>query len=472
MFLLKHKKDGSIDRYKGCLVAKGYSQCPGFDFKDTFAPTAKWSALHAILALAALEDLELESIDISSAFLNGDLEEEVYMDQPEGFHQGAYDDFLQLLKGLYGLRQSPRIWHKKLDKVLQEIGFTKVRCDHSIWIYQKDNVKIIIPVFVDDMTLASKSKEAIQHVKAELKARFKLRDLGPTTFLLGVGVERDRTKRVLHLSQCQYIKDLLEQYNHADCSPVGTPMDPGTKLTTEQAPSTPEEIEQMKTVPYIHAVGSLMYLAVATRPDIAYAVGVLARFNSNPGKAHWNAVKHLFRYLKGTLDYKLTYGPSSSSTTSEMFQTYSDADHGGDKDSGQSTGAYVVKLGTGAISWSSKLQTIVTLSTTEAEYIAAVAAGQEILWLRNLFSELGYKTKDASTLYIDNQSAVSVAKNPEHHGRIKHLDLRFYWLRDIVDSGQISVVHCPTAKMPADLLTKSLTRVKVGLCRDMLGLAL
>jgi hypothetical protein len=226
----------------------------------------------------------------------------------------------------------------------------------------------------------------------------------------------------------------------------------------------------MKSVPYIHAVRSLMYLAIATRPDIAYAVGVLARFNSNPGKAHWNAVKHLFHYLKGTIDYKLTYGPTVTSLSSELFQSYSDADHGGAKDSGRSTGAYVVKIGTGAISWSSKLQTIVTLSTTEAEYIAAVSAGQEILWLRNLFSELGYKCKGPSTLHIDNQSAVSVAKNPEHHGRIKHLDLHFYWLRDVVESGQISVVHIPTTKMPADLLTKSLTWAKVELCREMLGL--
>jgi hypothetical protein len=185
----------------------------------------------------------------------------------------------------------------------------------------------------------------------------------------------------------------------------------------------------------------------------------------------WNhQVDHdLFRYLKGTVDYKLTFGPSPSTST-ELFQTYSDADYGGDKDTGQSTGAYIVKIGTGAISSSSKLQTMVTLSTTEAEYIAAVSAGQEILWLRNLFSELGYKSKGASTLYIDNQSAVAVAKNPEHHGRIKHLDLRFYWLRDVVDSGQISVVHFPTAAMPADLLTKSLARVKVELGRDMLGL--
>jgi hypothetical protein len=165
-----------------------------------------------------------------------------------------------------------------------------------------------------------------------------------------VGIERDRTKRILQLSLCQYVLDLLARYHHSDCNPVGTPMDPGPRLTAEQAPSTPEDIEFMKSVPYIHAVGSFMYLAIATRPDIAYAVGVLARFNSNPGKGHWNAVKHLFRYLKGTLDYKLTYGPTMTSLSSELLQSYSDADHGGAKDSGRSTGAYVVKIGTGAIS--------------------------------------------------------------------------------------------------------------------------
>jgi hypothetical protein len=378
VFVLKRKKDGSIDRYKGRLVAKGYSQRPGFDFKDTFAPTAKWATLRAVLAIAALEDLELESVDISSAFLNGELEEEVYMEQPEGFHQGSYDDILQILKGIYGLRQSPRVWHKKLDSVLQQLGFKKVRCDHSIWIYQQGDTRVILPVFVDDMTIASKSKAAIQKVKDDLKKHFKIHDLGPTTFLLGVGVERDRAKRTLSLSQRQYILDMLERYQFSDCKPVGTPMDPGVRLTTDQAPSTAEDIAYMKTVPYIHAVGSLMYLAVASRPDIAYAVGVLARFNSNPGIAHWAAIKHLFRYLKGTLDFALTYGPTNS-TSSELFTTYSDADHGGDKSSGRSTGAYIVKIGTGAISWSSKLQTMVALSTTEAEYIAAVSAGQEIL---------------------------------------------------------------------------------------------
>jgi hypothetical protein len=198
-------------------------------------------------------------------------------------------------------------------------------------------------------------------------------------------------------------------------------------------------------------------------------VGVLARFNTNPGVTHWKAVKHVFCYLKGTLDYKLTYGPVSNHS-SELFTAYSDADHGGDKDTGRSTSAYVVKIGTGAISWKSKLQSMVTLSTTEAEYIAAVNAGMEILWLRNLFSELGYKLKSSSTLYIDNQPAVAVAKNPEHHGRIKHLDLHHYWLREVVDSGQITVKYCPTAEMPADLLTKALGKAKVSAGREMLGI--
>jgi hypothetical protein len=223
----------------------------------------------------------------------------------------------------------------------------------------------------------------------------------------------------------------------------------------------------MKSVPYLQAVGALMYLATATRPDIAYAVGVLARFNKDPGLLHWKAVKHLFRYLKGTLDYKLTYGPTQSP---ELFTTYSDADHAGNPDNGRSTSGYVVKIGTGAISWASKLQTIVALSTTEAEYVAATSAGQEILWLRNLFTELGYPIASPSTLCVDNNSAISVAKNPEHHGRMKHLDLRFYWLRNEVEKGSIKIVHLRTDEMPADIMTKALGRVKVEEMVRLIGL--
>jgi hypothetical protein len=468
VFQLKRNPDGSVERYKARLVAQGFAQRPGFDFTETFAPTPKWAALRAVLAIAAIEDLELESVDISSAYLNGKLEEEVYMRQPEGFVEKGKDWYWRLLKSLYGLKQAGRCWHKKLNEVLESMDFKRTVSDHSIWVFQRGDVRIIIPVFIDDMTIAAKSGTKIQEVKDELKKHFKLRDLGPTTWLLGVEIKRDRKKRTLTLSQRQYTLDLLDRFKFPDCNPVVTPIDPSVRLSSSMSPQSPEDIELMRSVPYLQAVGSLMYLAIATRPDISYAVGVLARFSKNPGPMHWKAVKHVFRYLKGTLDYKLTYSTPSSS--SELFTTFTDADHAGNPDNGRSTSGYIVKVGSGAISWSSRLQGIVALSTTEAEFVAATSAGQEILWLRNLFSELGYKFNSPSTLHIDNRSALCVAKNPEHHGRMKHLDLRFYWLRDEVEKGHINLVHLRTDEMPADIMTKALGRVKVEAMVRMIGL--
>ena len=250
--------------------------------------------------------------------------------------------------------------------------------------------------------------------------------------------------------------------------PVSTPLDTGLRLSKDQAPQTHEERSEMSKLPYSQLVGALMYLAIATRPDIAHAVGVLSRFSSNPGMPHWKALKHLCRYVQGTKDFKLCYEPDP--TCKEPFSTYADADYAGDIDTRRSTSGMVVKMGTGAISWASKLQPVVTLSTTEAEYISATSAAQEILWLRNLFQEIGYEIEGASSLYLDNQSAIAVSKNPEHHGRMKHLDLRHYWLRDVVKEGKIDVKYIPTASMPADIMTKSLPKATVELMRKMHGL--
>ena len=252
-----------------------------------------------------------------------------------------------------------------------------------------------------------------------------------------------------------------------ECNPVGTPLTPGLKLSKSMGPQNAEEIAFMAETPYLSAIGSLQYLSTMTRPDISYAVGFLARFNHNPGPQHWAAVKHLFRYLQGTKDLKLTY---SASKPSEVFYSYSDASHGDCIDTGRSTGSYLTTLGGGSIGWSSKLQNVVALSSTEAEYMAAVEAGKEIMWMRNILGEFGYPVNEASSLGIDNLSAISVSKNPEHFGRLKHLDLRMYWLRDACSAGMIAPVFCPTAEMPADLLTKALDRVKVAKLRTLVGL--
>ena len=261
--------------------------------------------------------------------------------------------------------------------------------------------------------------------------------------------------------------DLLEHYHMSDCKSVDTPIDPNHQLSKEQCPTNEEERIKMYDYPYAQLVGSLMYLAICTRPDISFAVGKLGQFSSNPGIAHWKATQHLLRYLQGTKSYKLTYAPDSSQT--ELFTSYTDADFAGDRSTRRSTSGMVIKVGTGAVSWSSKLQGIVTLSTTEAEYVAAVTAGQEVIWLRYLLTELGYKFTGPSTLFLDNNSAVQVAKNPEHHGRIKHLDLRLYWLRDQVNLGAIRIVHLRTDDMPADLMTKALGRIKVKGFTKMIG---
>jgi hypothetical protein len=464
---VKRNADGSLDRYKSRLVAKGYSQRPGFDFKETFAPTVHYSTIRIVLALAALEDLELRSIDISHAYLNGTLEEEIYMLQPEGFEVGGPDHVCRLYKSLYGLKQAGRVWNKTLHAALSTMGFQRVQSDHGLYIYLRDDLRILMPVFVDDITLACKDSAKIDSVVQELSQHFKLRDLGPTTQLLGIEIHRDRSNRRLSISQSQYISDLLQEHALHDSKPVSTPLNPGSRLSTSMRPQNDSEALEMKQYPYISVVGSLMYLAITTRPDIAYAAGVLARFNSNPGPAHWQAAKHVLRYLKGTIDHKLVYQPS---TSPEPFITYSDADHGGNPDNGKSTGGFVVKIGSGAVSWSSKLQPLVALSTTEAEHISAVEAGKEILWMRQFMGELGYTISGPSLLRMDNQSAIAVSKNPEHHSKMKHLSLRLFWLRDAVQDGLITPTFVPTQEMAADIFTKALDRIKVQACAQMLGL--
>ncbi|GLB42956.1 putative reverse transcriptase (RNA-dependent DNA polymerase) [Lyophyllum shimeji] len=351
---------------------------------------------------------------------------------------------------------------------MQLLGFKKTYSDPSLYIYDRDGIKVIVPVFLDDITLASKCIEALDKFVSELGTHFKLRDLGPTSYLLGIRIERETAERRIYLSQTQYIVNKLEEFGMTDCKPVGTPMLPGLKLSSSQSHQTVEEKAVMENIPYMNAVGSLLYLATMTRPDIAYAASVLARFNANPGMAHWKAVKHVFRYLKGTIGLKLMYGPNPEQD--DLFVTFSNADLGGNPDNGRSTTGYMTRIGLGVVDWMSKLQPVVTLSTTESELVAGVTAGRGMAWIRNLVDEIGYAAPTPSKLFTDNMSAMQVSKNPEHHGRMKHLDLCWYWLREQVGKKKIAPLHLPTEEMPADLLTKALPKPKVEKFRRMIGL--
>jgi hypothetical protein len=475
VFKVKRKPDGSIDKYKGRIVAQGYSQITGVHYGEVFASTACMAAMHTVIALAATEDLELETVDISMAFLNGDIDKEIFMKIPEGLEVDGEpapgEDprrwVLRLLKGLYGIKQGPRIWALKLHSVLTRISFKRIDCDYSVYVYRCDDTKIIVPIHVDDLLIASNSRDAIQKVKSDLASHFKIHDQGPTTSILGIKVECDRPNRTVSLSQPRYIESMLEQFGMSDCNPTCTPMEENQKLSASMSPDTPEQRAEMKAHPYRELIGKLLYLAIATRPDIAYVVGVLCRFVKNPGMQHWHAAKRVLRYLKGTVNMKLIY---SKHPSPDLFTAYSDANLSGNPDNSRSTGGFAICVGGGATQWGSRLQPHMSMSSTESEYTTASKVGFEIMWMRYLFEELGYNTTRPSPLLMDNKSAIQVLKHPEHQSTMKHIHRAYHWIREQVEQQNITVSHVVGDENPADIFTKPLGHVKFTKFREMLGL--
>ncbi len=387
IFKVKRTPEGLIDKYKARLVAQGFSQIPGIHYSEVFTSTARFAAVRTVIALAAIEDLELEAVDISTAFLNGIIDKEVYMRIPDGFEvEGEPRDgedpkrwVVRLLKGLYGIKQGPRLWALKLHSVLSTIGFQRIDCDYSVYVYRRGDVKIFMPIHMDDLLLASNSLPELRKVKADLAAHFAIHDQGPVMSMLGIKVKRDRGTHTISLSQPGYIKSILDDFNMTDSNPAPTPMEENARLSMRMCLDTDEQKAQMAKVPYRELIGKLIYLAVATRPDISYAIGMLCRFVENPGPEHWGVAKRILRYLKGTLGLKLVY---SHTTSKDRFVTYSDADLSRNPDNLRSTGGFAICMGGATVQWGSRLQPHILLSSTESEYTIASQVTCEIMWMK------------------------------------------------------------------------------------------
>jgi hypothetical protein len=467
VFKIKRNADGTVERYKARLVAKGFHQKQGVDFSETFAPVAKYQSIRAVLALAAAQGYPVHQMDVKTAFLNGELEEEIYMQQPEGTVAAGQEHLVwRLCKSLYGLKQAPRMWYKKLDEYLQELAFHRSEADHSVYV-QRDTARgsvVIIAVYVDDLVITGHEAQVLA-IKSALASKFDMKDLGEVHWLLGIEVERKRN--LYQLSQRKYITDMLEAYGMADCRPVSTPADPHVQLTSDMSPKSDEERRAMAGVPYRNAVGSLMYVMVGTRPDIAAAVSAVSRYMSDPGPQHWTAVKRILRYLRGTADWALCLGGTDRGV---QLSGYCDADWAGDLDERRSTPGYTFSLGRGSISWASKKQPTVALSSTEAEYMAASNAAREAVWLRQLLTELGFAPVAPTVIQCDNQGALALVKNPVKHARTKHIDVQHHFIRELVEQGKVALEYCPTDRMVADVLTKPLHRDKHLACCASLGL--
>jgi hypothetical protein len=469
VFKKKMNVEGKVEKYKARLVAKGYSQVPGIDFGDIFSPVAKVTSIRLLLSVAAAFDFEIEQMDVKTTFLHGDLEEEIYMKQPEGFMvKGKKELVCRLKKSLYGLKQSPRMWYQKFDTYIRGLGFTRSKEDHCVYFKLIGDRVIYLVLYVDDMLLIGNDKEIIQDLKTQLFSKFDMKDLGAANYILGMEIKRDRANRKLWLNQRKYVETILQRFNMQDSKPVNVPIPVGVKLSAEQCPKTQEEEEDMSRVPYASAVGSLMYAMVCTRPDIAHAVGVLSRFMSNPGKEHWTAVKRVFRYLRGTSNYGLCYQGRPGLERMLDIHGFVDADWAGDLDQRRSTSGYVFSLFGGAVSWMSKRQSVVALSTTEAEYIAATHASKEAVWLQRLCSSMGL-VQQAIRIDCDSQSAIFLAKNPAYHSKTKHIDVQYHFVRDMVEAKRVLLVKVDTLKNVADALTKSVSTQKFSWCRETMG---
>lgn len=460
-WVLKIKCDakGNVERYKARLVAKGFMQREGIDFNDVYAPTVKHATLRALLALVNLEGLALRQLDVKTAFLNGDLEEEVYMKQPEGYEEGGPNLVCKLRKALYGLKQAPREWHKRLKTELEKIGFVPSEADPGLYIKQHEEGIIFLLVYVDDILLASATDTIIDSVVVAVGKAFDIRDLGEPGYFLGMELERDRAAGYLKLTQTRMTKELVKKFNLQDANPKVVPLSPAVKLS-----KTGEELDKSKNG-YSELVGSLLYLSVCTRPDIAQAVGALARYMSKPTEEHWAAAKGVLRYLKGTLGQGVVYDKNKG----EDLDGYCDADYAGDVDSRRSTTGYVFNFGGGVISWSSRLQPTVAASTTEAEYMAAASAVREALWLRKLMPDLGIPL---STIKIncDSQSALALLKDPVTSQRSKHIDVLYHFARERVARKEVVFSYIKTADNVADIMTKALPEAKFKFCKEGMGI--
>uniref|UniRef100_A0AAV1V300 Integrase catalytic domain-containing protein n=1 Tax=Peronospora matthiolae TaxID=2874970 RepID=A0AAV1V300_9STRA len=447
VFKIKRKADGSIEKYKARLVAKGFRQKYGIDYTETFSPVVKYVTLRMVIAISKHFGWPIDQLDVVTAFLYGVMKEQVFCVIPEGVELDSTFDCLELVKSIYGLKQASRVWNETFDEYVCSIGFQVSDFDPCLYIKTSDGHCVFILVYVDDVLVTGSSLELIAQTKNDLKTRLEMTDSGKCAFVLGIEL-LDGEDDSVTLCQRRYVDDILKRFGMDDCKAVASPVDMSSRLVSSDATTKVD-------APFREAVGALMHLTTATRPDIAFAVGYVSRFMENPQEEHWVAVKRIFRYLQGTKTHGICYKPSAKID----FRGYSDADWAGELADRKSTSGYVFMLLGAPVSWGSKKQPSVSLSTSEAEYIALSLAIQEGKWIHRLLCEIVMAANEEGPELVireDNQSCIKMTKNPVNHGRAKHIDIKYHHIRDEVKRGEVKLEYCETTLMLADIMTKGL----------------
>ena len=432
--------------------------------------SAQYDAVRSVFVISNEHGMFKAQFDVCAAYLNADLLDIIFMEQPEGFEDADWPLYVcLLLKSLYGLKQSARRWNKTFDKFAQEFNLLPGIADPCVY-YSKDThhpdkIETILGIFVDDGIVCSTNANKLEDILQYLDNVFKI-TRGDMGYYIGLEVYQSPQPGIIFLHQHRYIQHTLERFGMADSYSVSTPSDPNVILS--QIPDDSENTDVLR-VPYKEAIGCLMFISLLTRPDITYAVNNAAKFCENPRNIHWTVtVKRILRYLKGTSNFGLIYQRQSGNT---RLTGFCDADYGGDIDTRRSRSGYFFKLGASLIAWSSQGQKCTAQSTTEAEYIAACMATKEAIWLRRLLSSIGFTQTAPTPLFRDNQSAIRLVKNHEYHKRTKHIDIQYHFIREKFEQGEIDISYIPTTQQLADIMTKALSRDKFEMFRTSLPMA-
>ena len=462
VFQVKPGPNGE-EKFKARYVAKGYSQVKDIDYKETFAPTARMSTLRTLLNVSVHENLMVHQMDVKTAYLNAPIDYEIFVEQPEGFEEKdcvGNTLYCKLNKSLYGLKQSGRMWNSVIHNFFISENFQQSQADHCLYMKHDGPNTTLVLIWVDDLIIASSNMSSLLSCKQALCEKFKMTDLGSLNWFLGMSfVSKEGS---IEMNQTRYIEKVLDRFNMSDCQPKNIPCDPSMMNT-----SSVESNELADATVYREIVGSLIYVMTGTRPDLCYIVTKLSQYMSKPTKAQLNAAKYVLKYLKGTMHYALKFSRSDGPL---QLVGFCDSDWGSSEDRKSITG-YCFQLDKTAplISWKSKKQQTVALSSCEAEYMSLTYAIQEAKFLRQLLSDILGVKENIVELGVDNQGAISLAKNPVHHQRSKHIDIRYHFIRDEIQNGNVNLFYVPTKENTADIFTKPVSHKRLEFFRYIRG---